>query len=369
MKIGIIGGGISGLYSAHLLEKKGHDVTIFEKNNWGGDIQTTEIDGKEYPISTLFDMSNGGELTKELNKFDIKSNFSKNTYGKNQFNKTHFLTLAIYLIGILIGITYNSKVCIGLLVLTIIAFICLIIHVQNPIKRYIYKRTIKPIELSFGACKKCDGDKSLNISEVKLTDIFDTIILSMTILTNNFLFPENCGFKRLVDIYLNNKNIQYINSGVIEVDRINTILHTTDNKYQFDKIIIACDYEAYKYIIPLYENEKELSNVETFKFYSCIAKLNDIKNDIKNIKNQNDILGYFELDKNVYLFASHKALVINKNITYKNFEWDMPIIKNTVEKQKINNINKNIIFIGKEVVGSGVNFCMDYAKEIVDSYF
>ena len=34
MKIGIIGGGISGLYISSLI-KNNHDVTIFENNNWG----------------------------------------------------------------------------------------------------------------------------------------------------------------------------------------------------------------------------------------------------------------------------------------------------------------------------------------------
>ena len=45
-KIGIIGGGISGLTTAFLLKNKGFNVTLIEKSERvGGNIQTVEIDG------------------------------------------------------------------------------------------------------------------------------------------------------------------------------------------------------------------------------------------------------------------------------------------------------------------------------------
>ena len=62
-KIAIVGGGISGLHCANLLEKNGHSVTIFEKNTWGGVMQNHTVDGKDYPISTIFPMP-GGEFMK-----------------------------------------------------------------------------------------------------------------------------------------------------------------------------------------------------------------------------------------------------------------------------------------------------------------
>jgi protoporphyrinogen oxidase len=55
MRIGIIGGGISGLYMASLL-KRDHEVFIIEKKNWGGDIQYCYIEDKCYPVSTVFVM-------------------------------------------------------------------------------------------------------------------------------------------------------------------------------------------------------------------------------------------------------------------------------------------------------------------------
>ncbi|ANQ48539.1 protoporphyrinogen oxidase [Flammeovirga sp. MY04] len=58
MKIGIVGGGISGLTAAFYLQKKGYDCTVLEKNNVaGGCISTEQKDGRIYengPNSLLF---------------------------------------------------------------------------------------------------------------------------------------------------------------------------------------------------------------------------------------------------------------------------------------------------------------------------
>lgn len=57
MKTAVIGGGISGLTTAYLLQKKGFDVKLFEKNSFpGGNIRTEKINGyliEHGPNSTL----------------------------------------------------------------------------------------------------------------------------------------------------------------------------------------------------------------------------------------------------------------------------------------------------------------------------
>lgn len=57
MKTAVIGGGISGLTTAYLLQQKGIDVKLFEKNTFpGGNIRTEKIDGyliEHGPNSTL----------------------------------------------------------------------------------------------------------------------------------------------------------------------------------------------------------------------------------------------------------------------------------------------------------------------------
>lgn len=69
-KIGIIGGGISGLAAAFLLKNKGYEVALFEKlGRVGGNIQTVEIDGfkVEYAPNSLLKSPRLVDLIKELN--------------------------------------------------------------------------------------------------------------------------------------------------------------------------------------------------------------------------------------------------------------------------------------------------------------
>ncbi len=69
-KIGIIGGGISGLAAAFLLKNKGFEVTLFEKSGRvGGNIQTVEVDGFkiEYAPNSLLKSPRLVDLIKALN--------------------------------------------------------------------------------------------------------------------------------------------------------------------------------------------------------------------------------------------------------------------------------------------------------------
>lgn len=69
-KIGIIGGGISGLTAAFLLKKSGFKVTLFEKSERvGGNIQTIEIDNFkiEYAPNSLLKSPRLVDLIKDLN--------------------------------------------------------------------------------------------------------------------------------------------------------------------------------------------------------------------------------------------------------------------------------------------------------------
>ena len=68
-KIGIIGGGISGLVAAFLLKKKGCKIVLFEKSGRvGGNIQTVEIDGfkVEYAPNSLLKSPRLVDLIREL---------------------------------------------------------------------------------------------------------------------------------------------------------------------------------------------------------------------------------------------------------------------------------------------------------------
>ncbi len=49
--IAIVGGGLSGLYAAHLLEQQGlHDYVLLEaRPTWGGRIESATLDEPQHP--------------------------------------------------------------------------------------------------------------------------------------------------------------------------------------------------------------------------------------------------------------------------------------------------------------------------------
>lgn len=343
MKIGIIGGGISGLYISSLL-KNNHNVTIFENNNWGGDIQHDFIDNKCYPISTLFAMPGDKILKKELKKLNIKT---------RTVTPPFILILGPILFLLIIGIVFliKSKK-ISLKIFSIIYIFSILIISILGINSYICY-----LILSFGVDTNCKSIK--RFYNFYYTDIFD-------LLFSGIIFPTNCGFSELVKSYLNDKNITYSNNKVINISRnTNNSTFTLDNNQQitFDKCIITCKYENYKNIISLSNEEQNaLSGTKYFDFYSTLIKLPD---HLKQPKVQNSI-GSFYIEDKVYLFASHTPIEANPN-TYtfkKSYKWKMPIVLDKNKKQQINTPDKNILFIGKELSGNGVNLCMTYSEKI-----
>lgn len=78
MKIAIVGGGISGLVCAHLLEGE-HEVTLYEKNDWlGGHAHTVpvELGGRCYWVDTgfvVYNESNYPRFTELLRELRVSS--------------------------------------------------------------------------------------------------------------------------------------------------------------------------------------------------------------------------------------------------------------------------------------------------------
>jgi protoporphyrinogen oxidase len=311
MKIGIIGGGISGLYCAKLLEEK-HDCTIFESNKWGGDIQTTNIDNKCYPVSAMFVMSNGHLLQKEL-----KENGVKNVSFRNWLKDEYTVSLISM---ILIGVFFRNNIIVVVLMLILIFTL-------------VYVATSRVVN-AFG------GNNTFKLPSISMLGKFASL-------------TEKCGFMKIVNNLLKNKNINYVNEPVINIDRDNTTLSTKNNKYKFDKIIIACPYKGYKSIIQLTDYEKNiLTDITYFKFYSTIIKFKN--SDIPNVP---DTLGSVKLDSQVYIYASSKPIEFSKNVLIKKqYEWTM------FKNNNITNINtENIYFVGKERSANSVDECMKLA--------
>ena len=81
-----------------------------------------------------------------------------------------------------------------------------------------------------------------------------------------------------------------------------------------------------------------------------------------SVKNK---LGYFEINNDAYLVASHIPLEFDKPVKFKReFKWGMIEMANNSKKRSLNIPGNTIYFIGKEIAGNGVNYCMGYAKEI-----
>lgn len=71
MKIAIIGSGISGLSTAWLLNKNGHDISVFEQNSYiGGHSNTVQIEGHP-PIDTGFIVFNNQTYPNLIALFDL----------------------------------------------------------------------------------------------------------------------------------------------------------------------------------------------------------------------------------------------------------------------------------------------------------
>lgn len=333
LKIGIVGCGISGLYSAHLLEQKGYNVTLFDGGNVNGNIQSYNIDGECYPVSTLFIMPDDKLLKSELKRLNIKTN--RVSHPSIIFSTTIFL---ICFIVYIINKKYSTIVILFILLLTYLL---------------IYKISCNII-LSFGGDCNCENWYKI----MKIHYLFSF---------NGLSIPLNCGFNKLADSYSLNKNI--IKNMVVNIkenENKSFTLTTSDYmQYNFDKIIIACRYNDYKNIIKLPEQTRNiLRDIKYFDFYTTLLKSDDL-----SFKNNKKLIGYRQLDTNVYILASHEPLVLKNYLFVKNFKWVMPKPSNFSKKQGLNSKLSNIYFIGAEINDNGVNYCLEYASHLVNTFF
>ena len=87
MKICILGGGLAGCTLAYYLNKKGHNITIIEKNKIGGMCRTEYIDGLAYEYGPHIIYTNDIKVKNFFQEFvGYKKNiFSLGTFVENQF--------------------------------------------------------------------------------------------------------------------------------------------------------------------------------------------------------------------------------------------------------------------------------------------
>lgn len=336
MRIGIVGGGISGLYLARLLKDK-YDVTIFESAKWGGDIQTEHINGKCYPISTLFAMPGDTLLKQDVNRLHIKT-------------RPLYPPLITYLIAELLVVVILVKTVHffrkKMIILTLGISVIVVMKIMNDLCHVLK---------AFGLVDaNCDFLHKFYGYGGDFQDV----------LFKPILYLENCGPYAIVQSYLNDKNIKYISEKVVKIWRKGygcTFVLNDNRMMEFDKCIITTTYDNYKNIITLTEHEiNVLSGTYYFDFYSTLVLTSNSNNVTKSIDK-------FKIDNGVYLFASYQPVEVKPG-TYtfkKSYKWSMPRVYNATKKQKINDeVARNVFFVGKELSGNGMNHCMKYSLKL-----
>jgi len=247
--------------------------------------------------------------------------------------------LIIVIIG-LVKVVPNKKaltLIIGFLVLTVI---------------HVIHRKVCHTVLAFGGDRNC---KALHKFRTYFGGISD-------ILFKQTLYMENCGPSTIVESYLNDNGVTYMNEKVVHISRNEdygcTVSTDGGQMISFDKCIITTPYESYKDIIALSEHEVNvLSGTEYFDFYSTLIMTSNIHSVPKSIAS-------FEIEDGVYLFASHQPIDVKPGTcTFKKtYKWRMPRVYDAEKRQKINSdVRRSVFFAGKELSGNGMNHCMKYS--------
>ena len=87
MKIAVIGAGISGMVSAHYLSSAGHDIHLYEANNYVGghtDTHHIQVQGKSYSVDTgfiVFNEDNYPNFSRFLEELKVPSQISDMSFG------------------------------------------------------------------------------------------------------------------------------------------------------------------------------------------------------------------------------------------------------------------------------------------------
>ena len=336
MRIGIVGGGISGLYLANLLKER-HDVTIFESNEWGGDIRSEQVGDKCYPVSTLFAMPGDVLLRREIERLHLRT--------RRLYPPGIVFLIALIVVVVVVSKASSSKsLSVAILAITALGVM------------YALKRIVCDLVLAFGADKDCGA---LHKFYTYAGGVKDLLFRSM-------LYMEDCGPSTIVDSYLNDTEITYIERKVVSISRNEDCTFRLDDgrTMRFDKCIITTGYESYKDVLKLSEDEtKLLAGTPYFDFYSTLVVTSakghvDVKKSIKR----------FTIEHGVYLFASHEPIEVDpsKCTFYKAFKWRMPRVHDAKQRQRINtdDVTRTVFFAGKEMAGNGVNHCMQYALKL-----
>ena len=297
MRVGIVGGGISGLYIANKLCDS-CEVTIFEGGTWGGDIRHVNVEGTCYPVSTIVVMPGNDILKQELRRIVTQ------TVDVFPFHRILILLLGLVVLPVALACTLGCTTWLARTVAAIVVVFAVVTLVRSIL------RSLCGLILAFGANNRCYLPQDY---------VTKTSWRDMWAIMQRFQVLIDCGFSKLAQSYLHTPKVTYVNEPVLHIDRKSTSIHTAGAARTFDKIIIACPYHSYSKILPLDPAEQVLSQNEYFEFYSTLVKFQDRNVDLRAVRNA----GMFQL-KDAYLIASHAPLAKLPDYAFKKeFKWNM----------------------------------------------
>lgn len=372
MKIAIIGGGISGLYAAKILTELGHNITVYEKDKFGGCIEYIYYRNSYYPLSALYII---GDNQYMINF--IKKNKLKILYCEYYLKDYHIIRrrLDIYFI-LTIFISHLFK---KIIVNHIIILLILLYPSETKIKEANIIQKNLLIELIYPVCLAWGGQGCIEKFIETRTKNYNYLTIFALILTvykyKILKILGNKSYYHFIEHFMKNKKINYQIKNISSIEHLddkNKIKISYDNQFKiFDKVIVACNPLNVPIKLSSFEL-KYINNIDKgFDFYSTFIH---IKEESLNVSK--NITGYIKLDDNIYLCSSNipitknnfdnKIIYIQCNKYIMGIKYDektLDIIEN-----KINGKN-GIHFIGRYMTDDGISACLNYVEKHLNRYF
>lgn len=330
MKIAIIGGGFGGLLASYILQKKGHEITLYEKENiLGGHCQTLNINNATIELGTVFLLKDQiKNLLIEL-KIDYQEKFSYRAFIDNdhktieQISENQITLLKEEIIRL--KLIFNSFPSLNKidydyidpeLTISLKSFL-----INNNFK--IIDKIIIPYLSAFGF-----GNYE-NLPAYYAFKILDLDLLFSFINDEKLLFLPK-GLDDLIsklaislkDIRINTKIVK------IKINNNKVIVKTKYDEETYDKVLLTCCLDPT--IIKSTNHFKIMNELTTNDYFTCIFK----------VKNNNLLTSYFKdnlgkMQKLQFFYANKKNLIIS---TYAYGKLDQKTffdIKNELEASNI----------------------------------
>lgn len=371
MKIAIIGGGISGLYAAKILTNLGHNITVYEKNKFGGCIEYIDYKNNYYPLSALYIIGDNRYMINFIKKNKLEI-LQCEYYLKDYHIIKRRLNL-YFILTIFISYLFKKTIINHIVILLILLFPSKTkIKEANIIKKNLFIELIYPVCLAWGGHNNIDKFIDSKIKNIDYLIIFTLILYLYTYKILKIL--GNKSYYHFIQHFMKNKKIDYQIKNITSIYRLdNKIKISYDNQYQiFDKVIIACNPLNVPIKLSSFES-KYINRIDKgFDFYSTFIHIKDETPIVSN-----NITGYVKLDDNIYLCSSNipitkndfqnKIIFIQCNKYIMGVKYDEETLD--IIETKINGKN-GIHFIGRYMIPvDGISTCLDYVETHLNKYF